>query len=136
MILLDTNILIDLFGTDDHPGAQWSRDAYDRLSDRGEFACNLIVLAELAAEGAPADVVLEQCDIFRVRIVDLDVDSAFAAGRAHRRYRLRGGTRQAVLADFLIAGHAEAVGASLMTRDRRIAGYFPDLNLITPETHP
>lgn len=136
MILLDTNILIDLFGTAGHSGAEWSRKTYGRLSSDGRFGCNVVVLAELAAEGAPKDELLLQCEMFRIELVDINVDCANTAGRAHRLYRRRGGARDRVLPDFLIAGHAEVLGAPLMTRDRRLASYFPDLTLITPETHP
>lgn len=136
MIVLDTNILIDLFGIEDHAGAHWSRRTYERLVDDETFGCNLIVLAELAAEGAAEGELLRLFDTFRVDVLELDVAAAMAAGRAHRTYRERGGSRRAILANFLIAGHAETLGAALMTRDRRLASYFPDLTLITPETHP
>jgi len=39
-----------------------------------------------------------------------------------------------MLADVLIAGRVVALCTSLMTRDRRLSFYFPDLTLITPET--
>ena len=136
MILLDTNVLIDLFGTEGHPGAQWSRRTYDRLSETEQFGCNLVVLSELAAEGAPEAALFSMLDTFRIQMLELDAASALAAGRAHRAYRQRGGSRQTILADFLIAGHAQALAVPFMTRDRRLAIYFPDLTLITPETHP
>ena len=136
MILLDTNIIIDLIGGGEHHGAQWSRRTYERFTEAEQFGCNLIVVAELAAEGAPANEVFRRFDTFRIEVLELDVEGAFAAGRAHRAYRKRGGARTAILADFLIAGHAEALGAPLMTRDRRLGTYFPNLPLITPETHP
>ncbi len=75
-------------------------------------------------------------DTFHVQLFELDIGVALVAGRAHRSYRQRGGVRQTILPDFLIAGHAEVLGASLMTRDRRLASYFPSLSFITPETHP
>jgi predicted nucleic acid-binding protein len=136
VIVLDTNILIDLFGTEDHAGAHWSRRTYDRLIDDETFGCNLIVFSELAAEGAAEAELLRLFDTFRVQLLELDVASAVAAGRAHRSYRERGGIRQTILADFLVAGHAQALGVPFMTRDRRLARYFPDLTLVTPETHP
>ena len=66
----------------------------------------------------------------------LDERAAFRAGQAHAAYRRAGGERQAILADFLIAGHASVLDAALVTRDRqRFASYFPELRLIAPETH-
>lgn len=136
MIVLDTNVLIDLFGIDDHNGARWSRRIYSRFAGDAPFGCNLIVLAEVAAQGGSAETLLGNMERFQIQLLDLDLDVAMAAGKAHRSYRERGGNRQTILPDFLIAGHAAAIGAHLMTRDRRLASYFPDLTLITPETHP
>ncbi len=60
---------------------------------------------------------------------------AIRAGQAHRLYRDRGGTRDAILADFLIGAHAAVRRAPLITRDRqRFASYFPELTIIAPET--
>ena len=57
--------------------------------------------------------------------------------RAASRVRIAGGRHASVLADFLIGAHAVELGATLVTRDKgRFSTYFPDLTLITPETHP
>ena len=136
MILLDTNIIIDLLSTDASAPSDWSRRRYAIAVDRDVVGCNHVILAEVAARATDLNELLNDFGRFRIEMVDFTDEAAFAAGRAHRAYRDRGGERRAILADFLIAGHAEALGASLMTRDRRLAGYFPDLTLITPETHP
>jgi len=48
-------------------------------------------------------------------------------------YRLRGGSREAVLPDFLIGAHAEVAGLSLLTRDpRRVRSEFPSVRIISP----
>lgn len=136
MILLDTNVVVDLVRIDSTPVSVWSRATYRTKAATDQFFCNLIVLAEFAAQGETYDAISAAFDRLRIDVVDLSLDGALAAGRAHALYRQRGGSRAAILADFLIAGHAEALGASLMTRDRRLASYFPNLTLITPETHP
>ncbi len=136
MILIDTNIIIDLLGTYETTIASWSRRLYATVSGDEPLACNHIVLAEVAAGAErPADLLLD-LERMRIEVLALTDDVALAAGRAYKEHRRRGGKRERVLPDFLIAGHAEALGAVLMTRDRRIATYFPDLTLITPETHP
>jgi predicted nucleic acid-binding protein len=70
-------------------------------------------------------------------MVEASLDAAWRGGQAYREYRKRGGDRPPLLPDFLIGGHAQALGATLLTRDpRRFRSYFPDLNLITPEEIP
>ncbi len=63
--------------------------------------------------------------------------SSYLAGTAHRAYRQRGGVFPSILADFLIGAHAQVLNLPILTRDaRRYRTYFPEVELITPETHP
>lgn len=134
--MLDTNIIVDLLGSADTVQVDWSRRTFASIDRTGGMACNLIVLAEVAVGIAHVDDLLGDLDQLQLDVVPLTIEAAFAGGRAFREYRRRGGTRDRVLPDFLIAGHAEVLGAALMTRDRRLASYFPNLSFITPETHP
>ena len=69
----------------------------------------------------------------RITIASLGRDALFVAGRAHARYRARGGKRDRVLPDFLIGAQAEVAGQAILTRDvRRYSTYFSDVRLITP----
>ncbi|MGP7796170.1 type II toxin-antitoxin system VapC family toxin [Sphingomonas sp. CLY1604] len=136
MIFVDTNIIIDLLGTHDTPSASWSRKRYASVFGVETLVCNQLVLAEAAAGAERPAELLGDLEQLQIDILVLTDQVALAAGKAHGEYRRRGGTRQRVLPDFLIAGHAATLGATLMTRDRRLASYFPDLTLITPETHP
>jgi len=57
----------------------------------------------------------------------------FLASAAYQAYRLNKGTRDSLLPDFLIGGHAEASGHTILTRDpRRYRNYFPKVPLIIP----
>ena len=136
MILIDTNIIIDLLGTHETATASWSRRLYASVSGGEPLACNHLVLAEVAAGAERPAELLRDLERLLIEVLALTDEVALAAGRAYSEYRRRGGKKGRVLPDFLIAGHAEALGAVLMTRDQRIATYFPDLTLITPETHP
>jgi len=136
MIFVDTNIVIDLLGSDDGSATAWSRKAYARALAAGRLCCNHVVLAEVAAGAARPDETIDDLDDLRIDILDLSAPAALAAGRAFCAYRQRGGRRETILPDFLVAGHAATVGAALLTRDRRLASYFPDLSLITPDTQP
>jgi len=134
MIMADTNIFIDL-GERDPSWYQWSLDATAVAVADDELVASAIVVGELAVRGAPLDDLVELFSRYGARIDPLRPSAAHAAGQAHRLYRQRGGTREKLLADFLIGGHALAAGATLITRDaRRYRTYFPDLPLITPET--
>jgi hypothetical protein len=55
------------------------------------------------------------------------------AGEMWREYREHGGKRSRLLADFLIASHAQTRADVLLTRDRGFARrYFRDLELRSP----
>ncbi|HEU0066764.1 MAG TPA: type II toxin-antitoxin system VapC family toxin [Sphingomonas sp.] len=136
MIFLDSNIIIDLIEATSRWSA-WARHSVARVAATMPCVTNAVVMAETASH---FDDVATQLDYFadvRLGLRDIGPAAAYRAGRAHRAYRRAGGDRSAILPDFLIGGHAVDLGATLVTRDRqRFASYFPDLTLITPETHP
>ncbi len=64
-------------------------------------------------------------------------EAAFLAGVTHSRYRRAGGVRERTLPDFFIGAHAVVAGHRLLTRDAaRYRSYFPDLDIMSPETYP
>lgn len=135
MILLDSNIVIDLVEGEGSWSA-WSRAQLARQPDE-ELAVSAVVIAETAGQFPNAADQMMYFEQLGARVLPLTASAAWMAGQAHRAYRRAGGPRAAILADFLIGGHAVSLGATLMTRDRqRFASYFPDLFLLTPETHP
>ncbi len=134
MIFLDTNILVDLLEGADTKEADWSRRTLAVVAEDQPLVANLIVAAELAGYSASPDRLEASLADAEVELADLSFAVAGRAGAAFQEYRRRGGPREAILSDFLIAAHAAVLGATLMTRDRRLASYFPDLTLLTPET--
>jgi predicted nucleic acid-binding protein len=132
VIFVDTNIVIDLIEQPDTCEAAWSREAF-RDASADTVVSNLIVLAKFAGQVSAADMAEATFASLDIALVDLTVAAALRSAEAFREYRRRGGARTAMLADFLIAGHAVSLGASLLTRNRRLASYFTDLTLITPE---
>ena len=134
MIFLDSNIVIDLITSEGD--APWTTARLEQATMDEPLVCNVIVVAEVAAGLKDAQPLLADLDLLSIAVLDLDVPTALRAADAFREYRRRGGARSTILPDFLIAAHAATSGARLMTRDRRLASYFPDLTLITPETHP
>ncbi len=132
MILVDTNVLMDVFKADTK-WAGWSIARLDEWSRRGPLFINPVVYAELGAgfETVEAlDTVIDDADL---RYEEMPRDALFLAAKAHLVYRQRGGTRHGVLADFFIGAHAAVRRWPILTRDAgRYAGYFPTVELVTP----
>lgn len=64
---------------------------------------------------------------------ELPKPALYIAGVAHRHYRKAGGSRETILADFLIGAHAAVLGCGILTRDaRRYRHHFPRVPLVTP----
>ena len=132
MILVDTNVLLDLV-TDDPLWAEWSQQQLDLGSAQDQLAINDIVYAELSIGYTR----IEQLDAM---IRDAGLVSAamprpalFLAGKAFQRYRSAGGRKTGVLPDFFVGAHAVIADAALITRDAaRYRTYFPGIMLIAP----
>lgn len=133
MIFLDTNVLMDVLEDASTLEADWSRATLAEKAADHRLVANLVVAAELAGQMTGADQLGATLAAAEIDLLDLDLATASRAGAAFSEYRRRGGARRAILADFLIGAHAATLGATLMTRDRRLASYFPDLTLITPD---
>lgn len=137
MTLIDTNVIIDIIDRDPF-WFDWSTSHLAAAGGDGAMI-NSIVVAELSRNyGSFADLEAEMQDL-SIEVVALDEASAFVGGKRFQVYR---SSREAsgharVLPDFLIGGHALTLNAPLLTRDPRLyRRYFPELTLITPETHP
>ncbi len=132
MILVDTNVLLDLV-TDDPVWAAWSQQQLDLASARDELAINDIVYAELSigyAKMEPLDEMIRSAGLVNAA---MPRPALFLAGKAFQRYRSAGGRRTGVLPDFFIGAHAVIADAALITRDTaRYRSYFPGILLIAP----
>ncbi|MFV0624919.1 type II toxin-antitoxin system VapC family toxin [Sphingomonas sp. ac-8] len=134
MIYVDTNIVLDIL-EGDADWFDWSVRALEDARNAGRVVTGPVVAAEFGHYLASPDALSHRLEALMIELVDADVEGAWLAGRAYREYRRRGGERSSLLPDFLIGGHAQALGATVLTRDpRRFRSYFPDLPLITPET--
>lgn len=129
---MDTNVLIDVPANDSRY-AERSLTALRRCQQEGRLIICEIVLAEIAryfSSVAELRSVLSRLDISVEAFGD---EVCFRAGAAFQGYRRRGGSRSRILADLLIAAHAEVKCARFLTRDRGFyRDYFPDLALVDP----
>ncbi len=132
-MMVDTNIIVDL-REEDGEWFEWSVGTLARLVPDG-LTTSAIVLGELIARGTGEAEIMTQLAVFEIEAQALTVGAGLRAGMAQAAYRRAGGTREKLLADFLIGAHAVTEQRPLITRDpRRYRQYFPELTLITPET--
>ena len=150
---VDTNILLDLL----IPQASYSAESKTWLDDayaRGSIIISEVVYVELAAQFASHDELQIFLADTSIRLDHSQPRALYLASEAWRSYTARriGGlqcsrcgevesvncsncgstlrSRQHVLADFLIGGHALTQSDRLLTRDRGYyRTYFPDLRL-------
>jgi hypothetical protein len=134
LIYVDTNVILDIVnGSPDW--LNWSAGQLASAKASGRVVTGIVVAAEVAHYAASAAQLETSFQALMIELVEADLVAAWFAGQAYREYRRRGGERPSLLPDFVIGGHAAALGATLLTRDpRRFRSYFPDLPLIAPDT--
>lgn len=134
MTLVDTNILIDVL-SDDPNWRAWSVDRLEQRSRQGPLLINDVIYAELSSRFSTEDLLDKKVSELNVALQRIPKRALFLAGHAYERYRRTDGTRSGVLPDFFIGAHAQVAQWPLLTRDvRRYRTYFPDVELITPNT--
>lgn len=130
--VVDSSVLLDVF-TEDPRWLDWSEQQLVEAAQRGVLILNAVVLAEVAPRFTRIEALQAALPSMAV-MEEIPVEASFLAGHAHANHRRAGGTRQAVLPDFLIGAHAAVTGRPLLTRDpRRVATYIPGAMLIAPD---
>jgi predicted nucleic acid-binding protein len=136
VILVDTNILIDIASGDEN-WSEWSIDALASAMTRGPLAINVIIYSEFSLGFASEAACDAEIARFGLTFLDLPKSAGFRAGRAFRDYRKNGGTRGSALPDFFIGAHASALGVPILTRDAgRYRTYFPEVEVVGPRQEP
>jgi hypothetical protein len=132
MLLVDTNVLVDVF-EDDPEWAPWSLQQLRAQSRVHGLAINDVIYAELSLAFTSFEALDQAVDGLELSLERIPRPALFLAGKAFARYRREGGEKGNVLADFFIGAHAAVAGCTLLTRDApRYRSYFPSVRLIAP----
>lgn len=132
MILVDTNVLIDVL-EDDPVWADWSIQQLRAQSQIHELAINPIIYAELSQIFSSFEALDDVVTQLGLAMQEVPRPALFLAGKAFVRYRKVGGGKNNILADFFIGAHAAVKKLPLLTRDaKRYRSYFPSVELIVP----
>lgn len=129
---IDTNVLLDVFGADPK-FASASADALRRCLREGGLVASEVVWAETATVFDDAGRFREAMNKLAASFSALTEEAAIKAAQAWRRYRVGGGPRNRIAADFLIGAHALVTADRLLTRDRGFyRRYFAGLRVLDP----
>ena len=133
MILVDTNVLLDVL-QDDSTWGSWSLQALESAGAQDALAINPVIYAELSIAFARIEE-LEQVLVDGALTVEpIPREALFLAGKAFLGYRKRQGTKTSVLPDFFIGAHAAVTGSPILTHDiERYRTYFPTVSLLAPD---
>ena len=132
MILVDTNVLIDVL-EDDPVWADWSIQQLRAQSQIHELAINPIIYAELSQAFSSFEALDDVVTQLGLAMQEVPRPALFLAGKAFVRYRKVGGGKNNILAVFFIGAHAAVKKLPLLTRDaKRYRSYFPSVELIVP----
>lgn len=132
MILVDTNVLLDLV-TDDPDWAEWSLARLEEAALAGPIFINDVVYAEMSIRYDRIEDLYAMLALAGIEMTPTPRPALFLAGKAFRQYRTAGGARTGVLPDFFIGAHAAVERWPLLTRDTgRYRSYFPTVTLIAP----
>lgn len=133
MLLVDTNVLVDVF-EDDPVWADWSEQQLRAQSQVHELSINPVIYSEVSLVFDSVRATDDALDRLGVTFREVPRAALFLAGRAFVKYRRGGGTKTNVLADFFIGAHAAVLGCGILTRDgRRYRTHFPRVALVEPK---
>lgn len=117
---VDTSVLIDVFGADPRFGAGSATALRAAVNAGAVVACSVVWSETRAAFGSD-DAFSRAMETLGVEFSAMSEQAATLAGVTWKKYRVSGGKRDRVIADFLIGAHATRQCDRLLTRDR---GYY------------
>lgn len=132
MILVDTNVLLDLVGGDAR-WALWSLENLEAAALEGPLLINSVIYAEVSVRYQTIEALDSFVDGVGLEMSEIPRSALFLAAKAFSAYRSAGGVRTGVLSDFFIGAHAALLDIPILTRDvRKYRTYFPPSNSERP----
>lgn len=129
---VDSNVLIDVLGADPTFGPR-SRSMLGRARNEGILIACDVVWSEVIGAFPHRDATEAALDRLSVGYSEVGRAVATRAGMAWRTYRLAGGPRERLVADFVVGAHALDQADRLLTRDRGFhRSAFARLTIIDP----
>src|SRR6266702_3215688 len=129
---VDANVVLDIL-TGSPKEIQNAQSAMTVAKKAGTTVISAVAYAEVAAQFPSKARADEFFFLLSCKVERLEEDAAFLAGQFFDEYKERGGKRNRILADFLIAAHAQLNADRILTRDARFFGpNFPRLKAISP----
>lgn len=133
---VDTSVLISVFTAEPGFGEQAARALRLCIAQGRLVACEAVWAEVRHGFGDDATLIAAMADL-GVGFDPMNRAAALAAGTTFRAYRARGGTRERVVADFLVGAHAATQADRLLARDRGFyRSYFRTLRVMDPSREP
>ena len=130
MILVDSNVILDVFTAD----SLWGKASVEALyhySQHTQLAINPIIYGEISANFE--DITELDHALKQFKKLPLHYETCFIAEKIFIAYRKNNGKKARPLPDFIIGAHALFLKIPLLTRDTgHYKTYFPKLQLIHP----
>ncbi len=105
MLIVDTNVLVDVLGNDPE-WADWSIRQLRSQAQVHELAITPVIYAELSLTFESVASLDSAVAGMQLTMTEPTRDALFLAGKAYVKYRRSGGGKHNVLADFFIGAQA------------------------------
>ncbi len=130
-LALDSSVLLTIFNGED--GAQSWLELLIDARRKGRLCLCEIVYAEISPAFETRDALDTVLDRLGANLEPLQAEAAWHAGMTFKEYQRRGGPREFMIPDFLIAAHARTQADYLAAIDRGyLRSHFPDLDILHP----